>query len=157
MRLQFVWIGKTRDRHCAALAGDYLDRIGRFAPYDISELREYSGAAGEDDRRVVAAESARILEAVDRSDFVILLDEQGREYSSTAFADLIRAKRETGVKRLAFIIGGFAGVSADVKQRANLRLALSRLTMTHEMARVVLVEQVYRAFTLLAGMPYHKF
>lgn len=156
MRLQFVWIGKTRDRHCAALAGEYLDRIRRFAPVEMSELKEYSGASGEDDRRVVAAEGAKILESVERSDFVIVLDERGREYSSVEFADLINVKRETGIKRLAFIIGGFAGVSEDVKRRADLQLALSRMTLTHEMARVILVEQVYRAFTLLAGMPYHK-
>ncbi|MDX2034517.1 MAG: 23S rRNA (pseudouridine(1915)-N(3))-methyltransferase RlmH [Blastocatellia bacterium] len=156
MRLQFVWIGKTRDRHCAALTADYLARIRRFAPVEIGELKEYSGASGEDDRRVVAAEGIRILEAVERCDQVIVLEERGREFSSVEFADWINGKRETGVKRLAFIIGGFAGVSEDVKRRADLQLALSRMTLTHEMARVVLVEQVYRAFTLLAGMPYHK-
>ncbi len=154
MRLQFVWIGKTRDRQYAALAGEYLERLRRFAPIEISELKE---AAGEDDRRIVLAEGVRILDAVERSDYVILLDERGREFSSVEFADLINAKRETGIKRLAFIIGGFAGASDDVKRRADLHLALSRMTLPHEMARVVLTEQVYRAFTMLAGMPYHKY
>ncbi len=154
MRLHFVWIGKTRNRQCAALVDEYLQRIKRFATVEVSELKEFSGA---DETRALAAEGDKILDSVKGDDFVILLDERGREFSSPEFADLINAKRETGIKRLAFIIGGFAGASDEVKQRANLQVALSRMTLTHELARVILTEQVYRAFTLLAGMPYHKF
>ena len=72
-------------------------------------------------------------------------------------AHFIAARQQAGIKRLALVIGGFAGVTDEVKQRARMRLALSRLTLTHELARVVLTEQVYRAYTLLAGLPYHKF
>ena len=154
MRLHFVWIGKTRDRQCAALVDDYLQRIKRFAPVEVSELKEFSGA---DETRARAAESDKILDSVKGDDFVILLDERGREFSSPEFADLINVKQQAGAKRLAFIIGGFTGASDEVKQRAALQIALSRMTLTHELARVILTEQVYRAFTLLAGMPYHKF
>ncbi len=154
MKLRFVWIGKTRDRHCAALVADYLERIKRFAHCEVSELKEQSGA---DERRVIAAESRKLLSAVEHDDFVALLDEKGGEFDSPQFAEFIAGRQQAGTKRLAFVIGGFAGVSADVKRRADLRLSLSRMTLTRELARVVLTEQVYRAFTLLAGSPYHKF
>lgn len=154
MKLHLIWIGKTRDRHAAALIDDYLGRLKRFVTCEVSELKEQ--ASGADEQRVVTAESARLLAAVERDDFVILLDEDGRQMSSTELAEFIGQRQQSGVKRLAFIIGGFAGVSDEVKGRAHLQLALSRMTLTHELARVVLTEQVYRAFTLLAGWPYHK-
>jgi 23S rRNA (pseudouridine1915-N3)-methyltransferase len=155
MRLHFVWIGKTRDRHCAALLEDYLGRVGRFASCEVSELKEPRGAS--DEARARAVESGRLLEAVGRDDYVVLLDEGGRELTSPELAGLIGARQQAGTKRLGLVIGGFAGVSREVTARADYRLALTRLTLTHELARVVLAEQVYRAYTLLAGLPYHKF
>ena len=155
MRLHFVWIGKTKDRHCAALISEYLNRLTRFSPYEVSELKEPSG--GGDERRVVAQEGEKILTAVERDDYVILLDEKGRQFSSPAFAEFLGERQQASVKRLAFIIGGFAGVSESVRQRAQLVWSLSSLTLPHEIARVVLAEQVYRGYTLLAGLPYHKY
>ncbi len=155
MRLHFVWIGKTKEQHCAALVADYLKRLTRFVPCDVSELKEPSGSGN--DQSVVPREGEKILTAVGRDDYVVLLDEQGRQFSSLALAEFIGARQQASVKRLAFIIGGFAGVSAEVKQRANLIWSLSSLTLPHDLARVVLTEQLYRAYTLLAGLPYHKF
>ncbi len=154
MKLRFVWTGKTRDRNCAALIDDYLERIKRFAPCEVSELKEQSVA---DQKRAVVLEGGNLIAAVERDDFVVLLDEKGREFSSPQFADFIGQRQMAGTKRLAFVIGGFAGVSDEVKRRADLRLSLSPMTLTHELARVVLAEQIYRAFTLLAGLPYHRF
>ncbi len=154
MRLHLVWIGKTRERHCAALLDDYLERIKRFATCEVSEVKEPAGVA--DQKRVLALEGEKLMAAVERDDFVVLLDETGREFSSLQLADFIGQQQLAGTKRLAFVIGGFAGVSAEVKRRAHLRLALSQMTLTHELARVLLTEQIYRAFTLLAGLPYHK-
>ena len=154
MKIHFVWIGKTKDRHCAALTAEYLDRIKRFAGCEVSELKEQSGG---DETRVIVAESVKLLGAIEKDDFVVLLDERGRELASPQLADFISARQQAGNKRLAFVIGGFAGVSDAVKQRADLQLSLSRMTLTHELARVILTEQIYRAFTLLAGLPYHKF
>lgn len=155
MKLHFVWIGKTKDAHCAALTNEYLKRLSRFASYEISELKEASGQSEES--RVIQAESAKILTAVERDDFVVLLDETGKNFSSVEFADFVNAKQNYSIKRLAFVIGGFAGVSEAVKKRAQQTIALSRMTLTHELARVLLAEQIYRAYTLLAGLPYHKF
>ena len=155
MRLHFVWIGKTKERHCAALVADYLARLARFTTCEVSELKEPSGSS--DEQRVIALEGEKILTAVGRDDFVVLLAEQGRQFSSPALAEFVGARQQAGVKRLAFIIGGFAGVGVQVKRRANLHWSLSPLTLPHEIARVVLTEQLYRAYTLLAGLPYHKF
>ncbi len=155
MKLHFVWIGKTKDQHCAALVNDYLKRLSRFAPYEVSELKEASGSA--DETRVIQAESLKLLAAIEKDDFVILLDAKGQQLTSVELADLVNAKQNISIKRLAFIIGGFAGVSDEVKKRAQLKLALSRMTLTHELARVILAEQIYRAYTLIAGLPYHKF
>ena len=85
------------------------------------------------------------------------MDECGAGMTSPELADFISARQQAGTKRLAFVIGGFAGVSNEVRQRANMQLRLSRLTLTHELARVILTEQIYRAFTIMAGLPYHKF
>lgn len=155
MRLHFVWIGKTRDRRCASLVDDYLERISRFTSYEVSELKEAAGIT--DEKRAVFLESTKLLTAVEKDDFVVLLDERGQSLSSTELADFIATRQQNGTKRLALIIGGFAGVSEEVKKKAQLKLALSRLTFTHELARVLLAEQIYRAYTLLAGLPYHKF
>ena len=157
MRLHLVWIGKTRDRHCAALIEEYLDRIKHFATCEVSELKDRSGADEKRPDRLVVTEGRKLITAIERDDFVALLDEEGNEYSSLQFAEFIDKRRLAGTKRLAFVIGGFAGVSDEVKKRADLRLSLSRMTLTHELARVILTEQIYRAFTLLAGLPYHRF
>lgn len=154
MKLHFVWIGKTKDRRCAALIDDYLTRIKRFAACETSELKEASGA---DEKRIIAAESRKLLAAIEKDDFVVLLDEIGRQMTSPELAEFISARQQAGTKRLAFVIGGFAGAGDEVRQRANLQLALSKMTLTHELARVFAAEQIYRAFTLLAGLPYHKF
>lgn len=154
LKFHFVWIGKTKDNHCAALVTDYLVRIKRFAHSGLSELKEQGSA---DERRVVAAESVKILNAIEKDDFVVLMDERGLAMTSLELAEFIGTRQQSGTKRLAFVIGGFAGVSDEVRQRANLELSLSRMTLTHELARVILTEQIYRAFTILAGLPYHKF
>jgi len=154
VKLRFVWIGKTKDRHCAALTTEYLNRIMRFTSCEVRELKEQSG---NDEKRIIAAEGAKLLDTLAKDDFTVLLDERGREMTSPELANFISDKQQAGIKHLSFVIGGFAGVSEEVKQRANFQLALSRMTLTHELARVLLSEQVYRAFTLLAGLPYHKF
>ena len=109
MKLHFVWIGKTKERHCAALIADYLDRVARFSPIETSELKE--PATTSDEKRLVQLEGAKILAAIERDDYVVLLDERGRHFSSPALAEWMGARQQASVKRLAFIIGGYAGVS----------------------------------------------
>lgn len=135
------------------MIGDYLGRIERFAQCELSELKERRSG---DEKRMIEAESEKIIAAIGRDDFVVLMDEKGRQFTSPQLADFISQRQQAGTKRLAFVIGGFAGASDALKQRADAMIALSMMTFTHELARVILTEQIYRAYTLLAGLPYHK-
>jgi 23S rRNA (pseudouridine1915-N3)-methyltransferase len=153
MRLRLIWVGKTRSGPVRALVDDYLRRLSRFARCEVTELRE--GAAA-DDRAVPAEEGRRIADALAPGSFVVLLDVEGRQWSSPELAAELERWQNEGRKEVAFVVGGHLGVSAEVAARADVRWSLSRLTLTHEMARVVLVEQLYRGFTILRGLPYQK-
>ncbi|HYO99571.1 MAG TPA: 23S rRNA (pseudouridine(1915)-N(3))-methyltransferase RlmH [Pyrinomonadaceae bacterium] len=154
MRLRLIWVGKTKNEHVRALVGDYLQRLGRFVRCEVTELRE---SAGGDERAVLEEESRRIAGALAaRPDGVtVLLDVGGRrEWSSQELAAQVERWQLEGKKEIAFVIGGHLGVAPELKAKADVRWSLSRLTLTHEMARVVLVEQLYRAYTIMHGLPY---
>ena len=159
MRFRFIWVGKTRNEHLRALAEDYLKRLGRFVRCEVVEVRECSGAwapgeAGE--RACVEEESKRILGVLSSDALAVLLDVEGRRQSSFELAAEIEGWQGGGVKEAAFVVGGHLGVSEEVRRRAAARWSLSPLTLTHEMARVVLIEQLYRAHTIIRGLPYQK-
>jgi 23S rRNA (pseudouridine1915-N3)-methyltransferase len=146
MRFQFVWVGKTRDKNWKALQDEYLKRLSHFAAYEIKEAKD----------GVVETEGNRILEFLNPKSFAVLLDVKGSQISSRGLAERLEEWENRGFKQISFIIGGAEGVSSAVAERANDRLSLSFLTFTHEMARVVLLEQLYRAHTILRGFPYHN-
>ncbi len=146
MKFRFVWIGKTKDKNWQALQENYLQRLSHFVKFEITELRDES----------TELESKRILEKVNQSQFVCLLDVQGRVVSSHQLAGKIENWQNRGLKEIVFVIGGAEGVASEVVERADFSLSLSLLTFTHETARVVLVEQLYRAFTIIKGFPYQK-
>ncbi|MCA1567860.1 MAG: 23S rRNA (pseudouridine(1915)-N(3))-methyltransferase RlmH [Acidobacteria bacterium] len=156
MRIRLIWVGRTKNEHVRALVGDYLQRLGRFVRCEVTELRE---SAGGDERGVIEEESKRIAAALARADgaMTVLLDVEGRrEWSSPELAAQVGRWQLEGKKEIAFVIGGHLGVTAELKAKADVRWSLSPLTLTHEMARVVLVEQLYRAYTIMHGLPYQK-
>jgi 23S rRNA (pseudouridine1915-N3)-methyltransferase len=153
MRLRFIWVGKTKDARMRALVDEYLKRLSRFARCEIAEV---SASAGSSARSGIEEESKRIIGALRSDALKVLLDVEGREWSSPELAAQIERWQMDGTKEAAFIIGGQDGVSREVAAHADIRWALSRLTLTHEMARVVLVEQIYRAYTIIHGLPYQK-
>jgi 23S rRNA (pseudouridine1915-N3)-methyltransferase len=154
MRLRLIWVGKTRNEHLRALAGDYLKRLSRFARCEVVELRE-SGAA--DERACIEEEGKRITGALASDALAVLLDVSGTtHWSSEALAAQVENWQTRSVREAAFVVGGHLGVSEDVRARADVRWSLSPLTLTHEMARVVLAEQLYRAYTIVRGVPYQK-
>lgn len=155
MKLRFVWVGKTKSVPIRAMVGEYLDRIGKFAAVEVSELRDRNDA-GSDRRRIIDKEGEDILSRIAGAPWLIALDERGRDLDSKGLADLIEKHRLAGTKQITFVIGGYGGLSDQVRERADLVLALSRMTLTHELARVVLTEQVYRAFTIIHDLPYQK-
>ena len=154
MRLRFVWVGKTRNEHLRALAADYLKRLSRFARCEVAEVRE---SAAADVRACVEEEGKRILGALASDALTVLLDVGGEAaWSSEELAARVEEWQGRSVKEVAFVVGGHLGVSGEVRRRADVRWSLSPLTLTHEMARVVLTEQLYRAYTITRGLPYQK-
>jgi len=146
MKFRFVWVGKTKDANWRALQEEYCQRLSHFVKFEITEIKD---AARE-------IESKRILENVNQSAFVCLLDVKGRSLSSHDFAAKIEDWQNRGLKEIAFIVGGAQGVASEVVERADFSLSLSLLTFTHETARVILTEQLYRAYTIIKGFPYQK-
>jgi len=152
MRIRFIWPGKTKDEHLRALVADYLKRLTRFVRCEVIETREGPGP----DRAGVEKESRRLLDAIPTGSLTVLLDVKGREWSSPELADEVSSWENDSVKEVAVVIGGPNGISDELLERAQKRWRLSRLTLTHEMARMVAVEQLYRAYTIKRGLPYQK-
>lgn len=143
MKIHVVMLGKTRRPEIRALLDDYVARIGRFANVQLTELREDSAA------------SVRKL-ALDSAATVVLLDDAGKVQTSAQFAKWLADMRDRGVREIAFLCGGAEGFPEALRRRASQKLSLSSLTFSHELARVMLAEQLYRAFAILAGHPYPK-
>lgn len=154
MKLRLLWVGKTKNGPIRELVDDYLERIKHFSRIEVSEVREAD--ATRDGKQVKESEGERILAALKSDPFVVLLDERGKELKSEELAKFISEHMGRGTKQLSFVIGGFEGSSEAVKARADSVLALSRMTLTHEMARALLAEQIYRAFTIIHNLPYQK-
>jgi len=150
MKFTFIWVGKTRNKHFLALQEEYLGRLKHFVKCEITEVRDASGS----DAKVI--EGKRILDKLNHSSFVCLLDVGGGPINSHQLADQIDRWQNDAIKEVSFVIGGADCVSSEVAMRADSTLSLSFLTFTHEMARVVLVEQLYRAYTIIKGFPYQK-
>ena len=153
MRLRLIWIGKTRDAHLRALTEDYLQRLSHFVRCEISEFRE---SPGSEKKVGIDKDSKRISDGLREGAVNVLLDSEGAEWSSEQLAREIQRWQDSGTKEVTFIVGGPNGVSVELSARASKRWSLSRLTLTHEMARVVLLEQLYRAYTIIHGLPYQK-
>jgi 23S rRNA (pseudouridine1915-N3)-methyltransferase len=152
MKLRFIWPGKTKDERLRSLIDEYLKRLSRFTRCEVIEVRESKTRDGA----AATKESNRILEAIPNGSTLLLLDVSGHEWSSHDLARQVQGWEKDAVKEIAIVIGGPTGVSADIQSRANVRWRLSRLTLTHEMARVIAVEQLYRAYTINRGLPYQK-
>lgn len=148
-------VGKTRTGFVAEGIGEYTGRLRRYLPFEAIELPDVKATRALDPRQQKEREGAMILDKINPADFVVLLDEKGREYSSMEFASYIEKLMASGRKRVVFVVGGPYGFSPDVYARADAKLSLSRMTFNHEMVRMFFIEQIYRAMTILRGEPYH--
>lgn len=146
MKIRFVRVGKTKNKHWRALEAEYLERLSYFTKFEIVEIK--------DDTK--ENEGKRILEKVNQSSFVCILDVKGRSVSSHDLAKMFVNWQNRGLKEVAFVIGGAEGIASEVVETADDSLSLSFLTFTHEAARVILAEQIYRAYTIIKGFPYQK-
>lgn len=146
MIFRFIWVGKTKDKNWRALQEEYFSRLSHFVRCEIIEIKD----SGKE------TEGKLILEKVNQSAFVCILDVKGRSTTSPELAKTIENWQNRGLKEIAFVIGGAEGLASEVVEKANYSLSLSFLTFTHEAARVILLEQLYRAYTIIRGFPYQK-
>ena len=154
MRVVIAAVGKPRDRHLGGAIAEYETRAARYWPLDVVEVREASGR-GVDMAEAMSREGERLLERVPAGAVLIACDERGDRLTSGEFADLVQSARERA-QDLAFAIGGAFGLPDAVRTRATRRIQLAPFTLPHELARLVLAEQLYRAGTIVRGEPYHK-
>lgn len=152
MKIRVLWVGKTQEEWVRRGIDEYAGRVRRYAPLELAEAREEKGAAAAAMRE---REGERLSRLVGKNSRLILLDERGEELTSSAFAAFLGRYRDGGTAELAFAIGGAYGFSENVRARADRTIALSRMTFTHQMVRIFLLEQIYRGFTILNGEPYH--
>ena len=153
MKLRVIWTGKTRNRELAGVLARYADRISHFLSLDLVELKE---PRTSDDTRRISEEGDRILARVTSTDYVVALDDTGQQTTSRDVVQLIEGRMKDGQRDLVFVVGGPSGLSSALKERANLKLSLSRLTFSHDLARTVLLEQIYRALTIIRNVPYAR-
>lgn len=149
MNISIICVGKLKEKYWQDAAAEYLKRLSRFAKVEIIELSE----SKTDD---IGEESAAIISRIPKASFVVALDVLGKSLSSEGLADLISEKAVSGISHISFIIGGSNGFNDEVRKTADLRLSFSSFTFPHQLMRVILLEQIYRAFKINAGEKYHK-
>ena len=139
MKLRVIWVGKTKNPHVAKLCADYAERIKHFLPLEIADVKE-----------------AKLIAALDASDRVVVLDPKGTPWTSDQFAKFIQKHMTSDSRCLTFVIGDYAGLPPNVKKRADVQWSFSPLTFTHDLTRVLLLEQIYRALSIIHNFPYAK-
>jgi len=154
MRITLIQSGKTKDRFIEEGVGEFNKRVTRYVPFVIDTIPDLKNSRSLTMKEVQKQEGILIQKRIKPGDYVILLDERGKEFTSIEFAEHLN-KLEGRVNQILFIIGGPYGFSEDLYKRANEKLSLSRLTFSHQLVRVLFMEQLYRAFTILKGEPYH--
>lgn len=154
MKTELILVSKTTDKHLAAGIDDYVERIRHYIPFEVSVIPELKNTKNMTEEQQKNREGELILQRLHPADTVVLLDEHGKELRSIELAEWLQRKQNTA-RRLVFVIGGPYGFSAQVYARANEQLSLSKMTFSHQMVRLLFVEQIYRACTIIKGEPYH--
>jgi 23S rRNA (pseudouridine1915-N3)-methyltransferase len=156
LKFRFIWIRSHAEPGYREAFDRYLERIGHFYPVELIELPLERGRKGKDGAHALRSDSARLLEAIPSKGFVVVLDERGESLGSLKFARWLERLTIEHPHGVSFVMGGDLGLTEEVRKRADKVLALSPMTLPHQLARVVLLEQVYRACTLIRNIPYHK-
>lgn len=155
MEIKLIWIGKTEEKYLETGIEIYLKRIKHYINFQIVTVHELKNTKSLSIEQIKQKEGELLLKMIRQSDKLVLLDENGQIESSISFSVFIEKMMLTGIKNLIFVIGGAYGFSLEVYQRANAKISLSKMTFSHQLVRLVFVEQIYRAFTILKGEPYH--
>lgn len=155
MKAVLLSVGKTDDPEYGQMIDVYKKRLGFYIPFDMEFLPDIKNRKSVSEKEQKILEGESILSRLQKGDHVVLLDENGKHYTSVEFSRFMEVKSHSVSKRLVFVVGGPYGFSDPVYERANEMLSLSKMTFTHQMVRLVFVEQLYRAMTILNGEPYH--
>lgn len=155
MKISLLVIGKTDTNYFTEAVNEYRKRLEHYIPFDIQVIPDIKNTKSLTTDQQKEKEGELILKSLQAGDYIVLLDEKGKEYTSVQFASYIEKKTHTVAKRLVFIIGGPYGFSQAIYDKANEKMTLSRMTFSHQMVRLIFVEQLYRAMTILNNEPYH--
>ena len=155
MKISHFVVGKTNHNYLSPGIDDYTKRINHYIPFNIQYIADAKNTKNLSQAQQKQAEGQNLLNAFDKSDYVVLLDERGKEFTSKDFSSFIEKKMQTVAKRLVFVVGGPYGFSEDVYQRANEKISLSKMTFPHDLIRLIFTEQLYRSFTIMNNEPYH--
>ncbi|MCR4593108.1 MAG: 23S rRNA (pseudouridine(1915)-N(3))-methyltransferase RlmH [Bacteroidaceae bacterium] len=155
MKIVLTVVGKTTDKHFIASIQEYVQRISHYVPFSFEVISELKGSKNLSEKEQKDREGEQILKSFLPGDYIVLLDEHGRERRSIEFAQWIQKRMSAGPKRLVFVVGGPYGFSEAVYAVAQEKVSLSQMTLSHQMIRLLFVEQIYRALTILNGEPYH--
>lgn len=156
MRINLVCIGKTDDKEIQNLIKYYQNRLPKHWNFELTEIADVKNAKNLSPELLKKEEGKLFLNQSENSDFIVLLDEKGKQFTSREFSAKIDHWMNSSVKKVAFFIGGAYGFSAEIYDRANEKMSLSKMTFTHQMIRLFFVEQIYRADQILQGKPYHN-
>jgi len=155
MTIKLFTIGKTDDKSLRALIDHYSKRLGFYVTFSLEIIPDLKNAKNFSEAQQKEKEGQLLLAKVHPADHLVVLDEHGKHYDSVAFSGVLQKHMNSGIKNLVFVIGGPYGFGSAVYQRANSKIALSKMTFSHQMVRLFFVEQLYRGFTILKNEPYH--
>lgn len=155
MKVCLLVIGKTDASYIREGIAEYEKRLKRYIPYEMKMLADVKNAKNMTETVQKEKEGELLLEQLQAGDYVVLLDERGREYTSVGFSEFVAQKMLIGIKRLVFVIGGPYGFAEAVYRRGQEKISLSKMTFSHQMIRMIFAEQLYRAMTIMKGEPYH--
>lgn len=155
MNIKLIAIGKTDDASLQKLINEYTKRLSFYIKFDIEVIQDIKKAKNLTENQQKEKEGELILSKLAATDHLILLDENGTEFTSVKFSDYLQKKMNSGIKTLVFVIGGPYGFSDNIYKKAIGKIALSQMTFSHQMVRLFIIEQIYRGFTILKNEPYH--
>ena len=155
MTIKLVALGKTDAKEIQSLINEYAGRLQHYIKFEIEIIPDIKNVKNLSEAQQKEKEGELILKKIETSDLLILLDENGKEFSSVLYADFLQKKMNSGIKRLVFVIGGPYGFSDNVYAACNTKISLSKMTFSHQMVRLFFTEQTYRAFTIINNEPYH--
>ena len=155
MNIKLLTIGKTDNKNLQALIEEYTKRLSFYVKFDLEIIPDIKNVKNMSEAKQKEKEGELILSKITPTDHLIILDENGKEFSSVGFSDFLQKKMNAGIKTLVFVIGGPYGFSETVYQKASGKISLSQMTFSHQMVRLFVIEQIYRGFTILRNEPYH--